>query len=205
MGIVLTLAILAALMLLPLRLTLQLSHAARTQGILGVAAGPIRFSFPFRVERDAKGGHQLIFLPRRQKKQPRPASPANMRQGMAMLGACLRADKARRFLLRHTHLIDLTVQAHLSLSDAASTAVITGLLRALTAFLPAAMRKKTHLSLQPDFLTLRSSGYVRCIVSLRLGILLITGGMTLTAWLLEKREHTPSSKEASIWNIRSAR
>ena len=196
MGMLLALVIPALLMLLPLRLTLQLTHAARTQGTLGVAAGPIRLSFPFRVERDAKGGHQLIFLPRRPREKPRPASPAGMQRGMAMLGTFLRADKARRFLLRHTHLIDLTVQAHLSLSDAASTAVITGLVRAMTTFLPPSMRRRTHLSLQPDFLTLRSSGFVRCIVSLRLGILLITGGMTLTAWLLEKREHAPSGKEA---------
>ena len=196
MGMLLALAIPTLLMLLPLRLTLLLTHAARTQGTLGVTAGPIRLSFPFRVERDANGGHQLIFLPRRPREKPRPASPAGMRQGMAMLGTFLRADKARRFLLRHMHLIDLTVQAHLSLSDAASTAVITGLLRAMTTFLPPAMRRRTHLSLQPDFLTLRSSGFIRCIVSLRLGILLITGGMTLTAWLLEKREHAPSGKEA---------
>ena len=196
MGIVLTLAILAVLMLLPLRLTLQLTHAARTQGTLGVAAGPIRLSFPFRVERDAKGGHQLIFLPRRPREKPRPASPAGMQRGMAMLGTFLRADKARRFLLRHTRLMDLTLRLHLSLADAASTAVITGLVRAMTAFLPPAMRRRTHLALQPDFLALRSGGRLRCMVSLRVGILLITGGMALTAWLLEKREHAPSGKEA---------
>ena len=196
MGMLIALAIPALLMLLPLRLSLQISHAARTQGTLGVGVGALRLTFPFRVARDARGGHQLIFLPRRPKKKPRPASPAGMQRGMAMLGAFLRADRARRLLLRHTQLLDLTVQAHLSLADAASTAVITGLVRAMTAFLPPAMRRKAHLALQPDFLALRSSGCVRCMVSLRVGILLITGGMALTAWLREKREHALSSKEA---------
>ena len=196
MGMLLALAIPAMLMLLPLRLSLQLTHAARTQGALGVGVGALRLSFPFRVERDAQGGPQLVFLPHRPREKPRPASPAGMQRGMAMLGAFLRADKARRFLLRHTRLIDLTVQLHLSLSDAASTAVITGLVRAMTAFLPPAMRRRTHLALQPDFLALRSGGRLRCMVSLRVGILLITGGMALTAWLKEKREHAPSGKEA---------
>lgn len=196
MGMLLALAIPALLMLLPLRLSLLLTHAARTQGTLGIGAGPLRLSFPFRVARDARGGHQLIFLPRRPREKPRPASPAGMQRGMAMLGTFLRADKARRFLLRHTRLMDLTLRLHLSLADAASTAVITGLLRAMTAFLPPAMRRRTHLSLQPDFLALRSGGRLRCMVSLRVGILLITGGMALTAWLLEKREHAPSGKEA---------
>ncbi|MGN0972465.1 MAG: hypothetical protein ACI4OY_10940, partial [Aristaeellaceae bacterium] len=83
MGIVLAMAISALLMLLPLRLSLLLTHAARTQGALGVGAGPIKLSFPFRVDRDAKGGHQLVFLPRRPREKPRPASPAGMQQGMA--------------------------------------------------------------------------------------------------------------------------
>ena len=196
MGILIMLAIAASLMLLPLRLSVQVTHADRTQGALGVGTGPLHLTFPFRVERDARGGHQLVFLPRRPKERPRPASPAGMQRGMALLGAFLRADKARRFLRRHTHLIELTVRAHLSLSDAASTAVITGLVRAMTALLPPAMRRKAHLSLQPDFLALRSTGLVRCMVSLRLGILLITGGMALTAWLMEQHEHAPQGKEA---------
>ena len=196
MGMVIILILLPLLMLLPLRLSLRVSRAAGTQGTFGVGLGPLRLTFPFRVERDARGGHRLVFLPRRTAEKPRPASPAGMQRGMAMLGAFLRADKARRFLLRHTRLIDLTVQLHLSLSDAASTAVITGLVRAMTAFLPPAMRRRTHLALQPDFLALRSGGRLRCMVSLRVGILLITGGMALTAWLKEKREHAPSGKEA---------
>ena len=205
MGMVIILILLPLLMLLPLRLSLRVSRAAGTQGTLGVGMGPLRLTFPFRVERDARGGHRLVFLPRRTAEKPRPASPAGMQRGTAMAGAFLRADRARRLLLRHTHLIDLTMRARLSLSDAASTAVITGLLRALTAFLPPSLRGRTHLSLQPDFLAPRTVVQFRCMVSLRLGILLITGGMTLTSWMLEKREHAPSGKEAFLWNIRSAR
>ena len=74
MGMLLALAIPALLMLLPMRLSLLLTHAARTQGTLGIGAGPLRLSFPFRVARDARGGHQLIFLPRRPREKPRPAS-----------------------------------------------------------------------------------------------------------------------------------
>ena len=205
MGMVIILIFVSLLMLLPLRLSLHLTRAAGTQGTLGVMLGPLRLSLPFRVARDARGGHRLIFLPRRPREKPRPASPTGMQRGMAIAGAFLRADRARRYLLRHMQLIDLTAQVRLSLSDAASTAVITGLLRALTAFLPAGMRGRTHLSLQPDFLAPRTSVRLRCMISLRVGILLITGGMALTAWMLEKREHAPSGKEAFPWNIPSAR
>ena len=55
MGMLLALAIPTMLMLLPLRLSLQLTHAARTQGALGVGVGALRLSFPFRVEREWQG------------------------------------------------------------------------------------------------------------------------------------------------------
>ena len=102
---------------------------------------------------------------------------------MAALGFSIRCSLAAQAAWRYSF-------------SAASTAVITGLVRAMTAFLPPAMRRRTHLALQPDFLALRSGGRLRCMVSLRVGILLITGGMALTAWLKEKREHAPSGKEA---------
>lgn len=184
------------LMILPLRLSLRVQHTTQTHGSLGVQAGPVKLSFPFRVARTERGGHQLTFLPRRPKEKPRPASADQMKKGMTALGTFLRADNTRKFLLKYTHLCDLTVYLHLSTSDAAKTAMLTGLIRSLRGVVPASARKRVHIAAQPDFLSGRTTGYLRCIVSLRLGILLITGGMVLAAWLMERREHPLSNKEA---------
>ncbi|MGN0778162.1 MAG: DUF2953 domain-containing protein [Aristaeellaceae bacterium] len=197
MRAVLILGLLGLVMLLPLRVGIQATHADGTEGALTLRMGPVRLSFPFRTHQSAQGAHQLMMLPRHPQEKAHPPSPAGMRKGMVLLGTLLRTDKARRFLLGHLRLHDLSVQIHLSLSDAASTACVTGLLRALTAFVPVRVRRKAHVSLQPDFLATRSRWTIHCMVSWPLGILLITGGMTLAAWLMERQEHRPAGKEVS--------
>lgn len=113
-------------------------------------------------------------------------------QFMRLLGAVLRTDRARRFLLRHTQFIRLQALISLGLQDAAATALVTGLLRQLAPLLP----RKADVRVQPNFIG-PTHVQARCILFFHLGTILITAGMGLAAYLLESREHpAPHPKEA---------
>lgn len=113
-------------------------------------------------------------------------------QCMQLLGTVLRADKARRFLLRHAQLIRLQALISLGLQDAAGTALITGLLRYAAALLP----KRADVRVQPNFIG-PTRVQARCILFFHLGTIIIAAGMGLAAYLLESRQHpAPHPKEA---------
>lgn len=128
----------------------------------------------------------------------RPLPPPKQGQGiphqqfMRLLGTVLRTDKARHFLSRHVQFRRLQALISLGMQDAAKTALTTGLLRQLAAFLP----PRADVRVQPNFI---GSTHVqaRCILFFHLGTIIITAGMGLWAYLLESREHpTPHPKEA---------
>lgn len=128
------------------------------------------------------------------RKVPPPATGQGTphQQFMRLLGTVLRTDKARCFLLRHTHLIRLQALVCLGLRDAAATAVLTGFLRQLAPLLP----RKADIRVQPNFIG-PTRIQARCILFFHLGTILITAVMGLTAYLLEWREHpSPHPKEA---------
>lgn len=113
-------------------------------------------------------------------------------QFMRLLGTVLRTDKARRFLLHHTRFISLQALISLGLQDAASTALVTGLLRLLAPFLP----RRADVRVQPNFIG-PTRIQARCILFFHLGTILITAAMGLAAYLMESREHpTTRPKEA---------
>lgn len=186
--------VLLAFLLLPVCFAFTLRHDSVTQGQVSAGVWPLMHRIPFRILRTPRGGHQLIFPgPAR---PPAPANPRNMKSALVILGTLLRTDHARKLLLGGTQLIQFTLQLHLSLSDAAHTAMAVGAVQQLFRLLPRRFRRRARLSVQPDFLMHRSCWQGQCIVVIPLGILIITGGMLLTAYLMERREHRPVSKEA---------
>ena len=125
--------------------------------------------------------------------QPRiaPGMPAQPKPLLRSLGSLWRSDRARR-LLRLDGQFRLQAMLHLSLDDAAYTALLTGLLQQAARFLP----QQADIRIQPEFIG-RTRLQARCIVFLHLGTLLITAAMLLTAYVLEGREHPqPQPKEA---------
>lgn len=186
----------AVLLLAPLQIHLSLRRHAHPEGMLEVRYLLLHLRFPFRVTTTSRGGHQLTFLPRRFREKPHPASPAQVQRSTVLLGTFLRANQARRFLRRHLHLHALRGTLRLSLQDAAGCALLCGALRSLTALLPPRLHRKIRLQIQPDFFTGHSSYALQGMISIRMGILLITGGLTLLSWLMECREHHALPKEA---------
>lgn len=186
----------AALLFCPLKIRLTLRRHALPEGVLEVHYLLLHLHFPFRVTQTPRGGHQLTFLPRRPREKPRPASPSQVQQGAVLLGTFLRADHARRFLLRHLHLHFLRGTVRLALQDAAGCALICGALWSLIALMPPRLQDRIRLHVQPDFFTGHSSYALQGMISIQTGILLIIGGLTLLSWLLERREHHALMKEA---------
>lgn len=127
--------------------------------------------------------------PAAKKAKPQGAHPG---QAMCLVKTALRADRARRFLWRHTRLVRLQALVTIGLQDAAGTALVTGLLRQLAALLPS----NTDVRVEPCFVG-PSRVQARCILFFHLGTILITAGMGLAAYLLEVRHHPLSRpKEA---------
>lgn len=122
-----------------------------------------------------------------------PSGPSMPHQRfMRLVGTLLRTDKARRFLLRHIHLVCLQALLRIGLRDAARTALLSGLLRQFAPMLPA----HADVRVQPDFLA-ATRLQARCILFFHLGTILIIAAMVFAAYLLESREHpAPQAKEA---------
>lgn len=186
--------LLLALMLTPVCFAVTLRHDGLTQGAFRLGVWPLMHRIPFRILRTPRGGHQLIFPgPAR---PPAPANPRKMKSALVALGTLLRTDHARKLLLGGTQLVQFTLNLRLSLSDAARTAMTVGAVQQLLRLLPRRFHRRAQLRVQPDFLLHRSCWQGQCIVVIPLGILIITGGMLLIAFLMERREHRPVSKEA---------
>jgi len=132
-------------------------------------------------------GHRMLM--QTENHQPHEPAADKLRRGMAALGTLLRTDRARRSLLRAIRLDRLDAQITVGLSDAAATALLTGLAAGLVRLLPPGMRKKTRIRLQPDFLQGKTSVLARCIIFFHLGSLLPAAAMALAAALSEAREH----------------
>lgn len=145
---------------------------------------PMRFR---RVLQRTGKGHRLFALHPTQPPQETP--PPRIRRGMALVGALLRGDYARRFLAHHVHLRALDALAVLSLEDAAATAMLAGAARSLALLVPRRWRQRVRLRVQPGFPARKSSLRARCILSFRLGSLLVAAALALAAYALEAREH----------------
>lgn len=184
------LLLLAALILCaPVRAEVTLGTRPRPAGELLVRLWeiPLRLRFHFQ-------GMQLVLEGRR----PPPMTPRQdrMRRWLAMTGTLLRSGHARRILTGGVQL-QLRIHVHLGLSDAAKTALYTGMVRSLQALLPPRWRRTCCLRIRPDFLHEDTALHLRCILLTHLGTLVITAAMALTAWLLEKQEHSRRPKEES--------
>ncbi len=180
--ILIVFGLLTVLMVIPITFALEVVYLRRARVTLTVGLPLLRHTFTLR---DGNGD----------KPSWRKAAPGGGSR-VFWLKVLLRADHARSFLLRHTRLEEATLRLRLSLSDAACTAFVTGLLRGLNAVIPCHLRSRVTVLAQPDFLTGQTAALGRCIVRVRLGTLLITGFMAALALAMQRRAQPPVSKEA---------
>ena len=178
----------------PLSLTLCLSHAGETRLLVRVQVWGIPLTWRIRSKR-LRSGRVTTLL--RKNRPPREAPPDTGRRIQVVAGAFLRSNRARAFLREHVRLLSLEALVCIALSDAAKTALTSGLLGALSRLLSLGMQGRVRVQVIPAFFHQQTTVQARCILFLRLGTILFTAALAGAAYLLEKREHpSPRAKEA---------
>lgn len=190
--------LLIALMLLtllsaPIRVQADLYHADETLGRIRVTIACLAHTWRLKLVR-TPGGHQLIAAD--DAGSEHALTPESMQGSPAerMLRSLWGSGNPRRYLLRHIHLERLDAALRLHSSDAALSALLTGFIRSLTAFIPHEWRKRTRLRVTPEFVRERSLLQARCILHFKLGTIIITAGMLLASIA---SQHAPKAREAA--------
>lgn len=180
------LAIISVVLLLwPLRLQLDAGKDDDTALKLFIRLGPFSLTRRLKViKRD--GRHQLVRQAKDGHDKPVKASELRGGRSETVLRALWASDHARNLLMRRTHLH--TIRGYLCIAgeDAAKTALLVQSLRTGCNLLPPGWRRAVRLQILPAFFRDHSVYRLRCIVSWRLGILVITAGMLAAAYAVQQ-------------------
>lgn len=191
-------AALAIVLLCSLLLYQKVSLSAQITANEGLAAHlhirirPFVITRRVRLLRTAQG-HRLVVLNGARDVQTVAPSQMNTGRGKRILHLFRASPHARKYLVKHTQLVQLVIAARISASDAARTAFLTGCIRSAATLVPASLADRIRIMIQPDFAQRGTAAQADCIVHLRLGTILITGGLLLLSFL---QRHQPGSKEA---------
>lgn len=170
----------------------ELQHAEETQARLCVKLGGVRRLWNFRLVRTAEG-HRLVVADAYGAR----AISADAMQGKGSSGwteAIRQARGARRFLLRHLHWETVEGLVLLRMDNAAHAALLCGAAAGTLACFPWA--KRLHVRILPEFFRPHSTVQLKCIVRVKVGILILTAGMLLLTWL---GMHHPKESEESAY------
>jgi len=133
-------------------------------------------------------GRPVLRLPKPpgQKKHPKKQRKKGKGNGRLLLRAIRKRKWLRQLILRSVHLQQLTGRILLSTESAASTALLTGAAWGMLSLLPPQWRSQTHLTVTPDFFSGKTYFQGKCMVSARLGMIVLCAAGLLMAWLREK-------------------
>lgn len=179
----------AAFVLLPaLRVTLRLDllHQGDTQVRLQLHTAGLRLTRSLILHRSEQGVRLLVAD--RHGLHPVEKGAWGSAPGRPLLRAFLHPGRGRRFALRHFSLIRLDALVLLSAADAASCALLSGLLGTVLAILPPLRRPGVRCRVLPAFFRPRTSVQLHCIIRFRLGTLILTAVLLLADHLhLQRR------------------
>ena len=112
-----------------------------------------------------------------------------LQRALANIGAVLRANFVRRYLLRHVRVVQLDARINICLRDAAYTALLTGVMQWLAQLAWRYTGYRARIAVVPAFAAERTEVEARCIVAFRMGHMIPVLFAAVAAWLLERREH----------------
>ena len=173
-------------MLLTFTVQTDFHHFDTTQARICVRIAGIHKTWRLMLLRTEQG-HRLVLAG---EDSARPLNTGQLRtsRGGILLGSLRRADKARKFLLRHARLDRLDAFILLRMEDAAHSALLSGSVRSVLSCIPAVRRKGVHIRVLPEFFRAHSTVNVRCIIRIRLGTIILTAMMLLIAHIREQRQ-----------------
>lgn len=176
------LILLLMLMLLaaPVRLQADVYHADQTLGRIRLTVAGLPHTWRLKLVRTPTG-HQIIAAGKDGSEHALAPEALQGSPAERLISQLLASDGPRRYLLRHIRLERLDAALRLHSEDAARTALLTGFIRSLTAFIPPAWRERARLRVTPEFVRDRSILQARCILHFRLGTIIITAGMLLAS------------------------
>ncbi len=161
----LTAAVLAAVCIVPFSIQIDIAHSGDTKGRMILRCWKLHKSWRWVRKKDES-----------QDKRKK------------MLRELLHGDnRAWRYLLGHSRLVRLDVQAWLHTGDAARSALLSGAFHGILACIPPLHRKEVRLQILPEFFREHSTVNLRCIIRLKLGTLLLTAVM-LGLMMLQARQ-----------------
>lgn len=190
-------AVLAGLFV-PVYLTADLHHGTRR--LLRLRMEILTFRQEWLTEAVCDGGRHGLII-HRKGVAPRSVDAGSLRGKSAdrMRRILHGSRRARKFLMAHTHAVQIDAQLLLHTPSAAATALLTGAVHTALRLIPSQWRRVSRIRILPDFLRDRSTLQARCIFRLCMGTLLITAGLLLTdlaAQVINREAH-------SIWNTPS--
>lgn len=183
--------VLTGVMCLDVRVEGTLHHAEDTQVRVCVCVGLIHRRWTYRLTRTADG-HRLTVADAGGTREIRPGGRHASGQGLTAV--LRRAGDARRFFLRHLHVDALEGLLLLRMNNAAHAALLCAAVNGGLCCIPPGRRR--GLRVLPEFFRPHSTAHVRCIIRVKLGILILTAGRVLLTWV---GLHRPTESEESAY------
>lgn len=184
-------ALMLGVMLLDVRAEGELHHAADTQVQLCVRVGPLHRRRTYRLTRTADG-HRLTIADAYGTRVIRPGG--RHAPGHGLTAVLRHAGGARRFFVRHLHLDALEGLLLLRVDNAAHAALLCAAVSGGLCCIPPGRRR--GLRVLPEFFRPHSTVHVRCIIRVKMGILILTAGLLLLTWI---GMHRPTESEESAY------
>lgn len=169
----------------------ELHHAADTQARLCVRVGPLHRRWTYRLTRTADG-HRLTVADAYGTRTVHPGG--RHAPGHGLTAVLRRAGGARRFFVRHLHVDALEGLLLLRLDNAAHAALLCAAVAGGLCCIPPGCRR--GLRVLPEFFRPHSTVHVRCIIRVKMGILILTAGRLL---LTRIGMHRPTESEESAY------
>ena len=180
------LTLLTGLVLLAeIRLQADFHHGDSTQASIFVGLGGFHKTWQGMLIRSGNG-HQVL-VGSEMRVRPLAVQSLEQNPGRSLLSLFRRANRARHFLLTHIHLDQLDALALLRTQDAARSALLAGTFRSIAACIPPLRRRPVRIRVLPEFFRAHSTVNARCIIRVRVGTILLTAMMLLTAYLRQRR------------------
>lgn len=183
--LVIILIFLAALLFLRVGIHIEAERTDEISLMLKLSFGPISVKRHLRLIHSANG-YRMVSRSGDGEEHTVPPGAFRNSRATGILHALKQCDHARQLLMRSMKLHELRGYLCIAGADAARTSLLVQLIRAGCRFLYIQGEQTIRLQILPDYFRQRSTFRLRCIVSWRLGIIVIASILISAALTLQQ-------------------